>query len=296
MTGFARVQRAVPGLGVASVSLRAVNGRFLDLRLHLSRDLGEFEPRARELVQQYIKRGTIDISVTVQSRLSGHAEWQLNEPAARAWLKAAHKLRLAIGAAEEPTLQDALRVSDLLVAREREPVSSKEMSGLASVLQSGLEKLNRERTREGRATGRLLRDQLVTLKRHVVKIRLRRERLSGEVEARVSARLQEIFGSLRGMGSEEKLDRSRLLHEAAFALDRMDITEELARLNVHIGTVESWLRGSMCEGKKLDFYTQELLREINTIGSKSHDGTITREVVEAKSVIERIREQVQNIE
>jgi uncharacterized protein (TIGR00255 family) len=288
MTGYGAGSASFPG-GRVSVELRAVNHRFLELKTMLPRDFLPWEKDLRELVEAQIKRGKIDLMLTLSGKSPGTYTVQLNLDLARAYQGALTRLRHELGLKGEADLNLLAAHSELFQISEKPQPTTAEVEATKQALQRALTTLERQRLREGKFLQRDLRTRVSALgkirrlvkERSVVTQQAQREKLS-----------QRVMSLLKGMDVEQ----SRLLQEVATLAQKIDITEELVRLDSHLGALSSLLRAHEPVGKRIDFLLQEIQREINTIGAKADDATIRHLVVEAKEEVEKLREQVQNVE
>jgi uncharacterized protein (TIGR00255 family) len=293
MTGYAHAQALADGFSLR-VSVRSVNHRFLDLHLRVPEGFEPLEPRIRQVVRERIRRGHLD--VTLRYELAGPAAVGINQEVAAAYLQAVHALRKQFGIQAEPDLASILRLPGVIGP----PAASldEEIARLEAIvtrcLHEALDKLDRMREQEADALQFEMSGRLSSIASLAAKIETLAERARPEFAKRLELRLKELLG-------EAHLDPARLAQEAALAAERSDISEELTRLASHVRQFESLLNGASDVGKKLDFLLQEMQRESNTLLSKTPgndaDGLeITALGLEIKSQIEKLREQVQNIE
>jgi uncharacterized protein (TIGR00255 family) len=293
MTGYAQAQAVESGWSLR-ISVRSVNHRFLDLRLHVPEGFEPVEPRIRQIVRERVRRGHLD--VTLHFELAGAAAIGINEEVAAAYMQAVNSLRKQFGIQAEPDLASLLRLPGVIGA----PAASldQEMARLeaavARCLGEALDTLDLMREREADALREEMSPRLGGIARLASKVAVLAERARPAFARRLESRLRELLG-------EAQLDPARLAQEAALAAERSDVSEELARLGSHVRQFESLLTGAADAGKKMDFLLQEMQREANTLLSKTPgveaDGLeITGLALEIKSEIEKIREQVQNIE
>ena len=293
MTGYGLCRANTQDLSL-EISIRAVNGRFLETRFHLPKHYYLFEADLKKKLSEYVVRGTIDIYIN--RKLKNNASTSkvvINSKLAQEYLKSFKKL------AKELKLNDAIRFElisrqpDVIHVEEQDGLNTHEVALLKKAFDAALKKLDIEKSREGLALKKDLQKNLKELQRYIQKIsKLRDEAnkvLQQKFETKIKSRLPK---EAAGHG----VDAQRITQEIVIQLEKADINEELTRLAEHTKNFEKITELEKVEGKKLDFYTQELLREVNTIGSKSQIAGITESVVEAKTLIERIREQVQNIE
>jgi uncharacterized protein (TIGR00255 family) len=300
MTGFGRVSNRTKRDAKASdstpaeidVSVRAVNGRYLEMRFHLPREYAGLESDFKSQLTQIFSRGTIDIYVN-RVAATKHASVEVNGELALEWATAYRKLGSALALKGEPSLDWITRIPDVMTVRESGELTTEEATEAKALIQKAAEACDAERTREGQALS-------AELERHCAGL----EALSGQIEglkAEANSELEQRYRDrlatgLQKFGVGAHIDEQRIAQEIVIQLDRADISEEIQRLTEHIKAYRSLLKHADPQGKKLDFYAQELLREVNTIGSKSHIAKLTSLVVEAKTLVERIREQVQNCE
>lgn len=293
MTGYG-LCRAQTNEVSLEISIRAVNGRFFETRFHLPKPYFIFESDLKKRLGVYALRGTVDIYISRKLKAS-HSTGKvvINTRLAQEYLKSFKKL------AKDLKLNDAIRFdlisrqTDVILMEEVDSLNPQEVALLKKAFEVALKKFESEKIREGAALKKDLSKNLKDLQKHVTKISKLRDDankyLQEKFEAKIKARLpKEVVG--------QSVDPLRISQEIVIQLEKADINEELIRLTEHLKNFEKLIEGAVVEGKKLDFYTQELLREVNTIGSKSQVAGITESVVEAKTLIERIREQVQNIE
>ena len=293
MTGYAQA-RAVESGWSLRVTIRAVNHRFLDLHLRIPEGFEPLEPRIRQILRERVRRGHLDF--TLHHELAGPSAVGVNHDVAAAYLKAVNSLRKEFGIQTEPDLASILRLPGVIGAAAASLEGELERLEIvvARCLTEALDKLDRMREQEASH----LREEMSARLRHIAALTANLETLAEGARPafakRLAARLQELLG-------ETPLDPARLAQEASIAAERSDVSEELARLRSHVQQFESLLAGAADVGKKLDFLLQEMQRESNTLLSKTpgNDAAgldITRLGLEIKSEIEKLREQVQNIE
>ena len=288
MTGYGRATASIGAEGQIEVAVRALNGRFFEPRIHAPREYASFESEVKKALSKRFARGTIDVYVN-RTGTFGEVTAVVKVEVARAWLKGAVELRAALGLKDEPTLDQVLRHADAVQASERGEVGEAEKTALLTAITQASDACLGEREREGQA----LRVELIRLLTHLEQSSEKIESLRDEANAALATRYRE---RLQKFAVEAVVEPQRIAQEIAALLERADISEEIARLREHLATYRKLLDASDAQGKKMDFYAQELLRETNTIGSKSQASRLTDEVVQAKALIERVREQVQNVE
>jgi uncharacterized protein (TIGR00255 family) len=293
MTGYAQA-RAVENGWSLRVSIRSVNHRFLDLHLRVPEGFEPVEPGIRQIIRERVRRGHLD--VTIHYEIEGPSAVGVNHEVAAAYLKAANSLRAQFALASEPDVAAILRLPGVIgpPAASLEEEMAKLEGVVSRCLAEALDKL--DRMREGEANH--LREEMSSRLRKIAAlastIAVLAERARPAFAQRLETRLKELLG-------EAQLDPARLAQEAALAAERSDVSEELARLGSHVQQYEALLSGGADVGKKLDFLLQEMQRETNTLlsktpGNEAEGLEITRGALEIKSEIEKLREQVQNIE
>jgi len=294
MTGFAHAQ-AEDASWTVSVTVKSLNHRFLDLHLRLPAELEPSEPRLREQVRGQVARGHLDIQFQVDSR--ARRALRVDEEYVRAYLELYNRLERQHSLGGEPDLMAVLRMPGVVRSGEREaPADETERLGALAgrALEEALGRLNEMRRAEGAALERELRERLQAVVEGQKQLVRLGERALPACHRRLAERLQELL-------KPTALDPARLAQEAAYLAERSDVSEELTRLASHADQFAQVLGSDGGVGKRLDFLLQEMNREANTILSKSSglqaDGLeMTRLGLEIKAQIERLREQVQNVE
>lgn len=287
MTGFGASQVSSKGVEMEA-RIRSVNGRFLDIRCHLPKEYLAQELELKKRIGRAFRRGTVDLYVTRRWVTNGEVgEVVVNKKMAHKWLKAYDSLAKEVGLIESLSLRELGALPEVILYQEDNIEYEEEKTRLIKCVDGAIKACLRERVREGKALKSELGGLLDALGQSCSEM----TRLSAEANQHLRKKLEQ--GWLR---LNKEVDPQRVAQEIVFYLDRADITEELVRLQEHLKSVRQMVKAADCEGKKLDFYTQELLREINTVGSKSQIPELTQQVVDAKSLVEKIKEQVQNIE
>lgn len=294
MTGYSKV-RSEEGDFTLSVSIKSTNHRFLDLQVRLPFGLEPLEPVLRNVVKDHVTRGHVEVQVSLER--AGSIELQVDQKLLGAYLAALQRVQREFGFSSEPDLVALLRIPGMVTSANGE-FSAQEIQRFQGVLErvarQTLERLNEMRGREGEALGRDVRTRLQRLAALEKTVSALAQEMPELYRRRVEKRLQEILGNV-------EVDRSRVAQEVAFLASRSDIAEELTRFRSHLDQIERLLEESSEVGKKLDFLLQEMNREANTLLSKTTDVPevgleITRQAIEMKTEIEKLREQAQNIE
>ena len=293
MTGYAHAQVAEHGWSLR-ISVRSVNHRFLDLHLRVPEGFEPIEPRIRQIVRERVRRGHLD--VTLHYDLAGPAAVGVNREVAAAYLQAVNSLREEFSIETQPDLAAILRLPGVIgpPAASIEEELTRLESAVTRCLVESLDKLDRMREDEANH----LREEMSARLRNITELALQVEPLAESARPAFARRLEL---RLKDLLAEAQLDPTRLAQEAAIAAERSDVSEELTRLRSHVQQFESLLAGASDIGKKLDFLLQEMQRETNTLlsktpGNEAEGLEITRYALEMKSEIEKLREQVQNIE
>jgi uncharacterized protein (TIGR00255 family) len=290
MTGFARTEGAA-GNASWHWELRSVNGRGLDLRLRLPTGAESLEPQVREAAARYLTRGSVTISLSAENR-GGTQEIRLNEPALRQVLKATERIRQLTDAAP-PRADGLIAIKGVIEVVERVESAEETTARVHVMLESleqGLRALVQARAAEGARLKAVLGANLDEIARLVTFV----EASPARQPAAIEARLKEQLGRL--LEGANMLDPVRLHQEAVLIATRADVEEELKRLKGHIAAARELLDEQGAVGRKFDFLAQEFNREANTLCSKANDVDITRAGLALKTVIDQMREQVQNIE
>ena len=290
MTGYGRGEENFDGLQV-TVELRSVNNRYLDCAVKMPRAYIFAEDAIKSKIQGAVGRGKVDVFVTIARSGGDDAVVTVNEGLARGYVQALERLqKLGDGAIKKRySAADLARFPDVLTVEKRAEDLEQVKERLLAVLDRAMDDFNAMRGVEG---GRLSADILGradTIERLLAEIEARSPRTVEDYRARLEAKMRDVL-------QNTQIDEGRLLTEAAIFADKVAVDEETVRLHSHLGQLRELLGAGGAVGRKLDFLIQEFNREANTIGSKCSDMEITRRVVDMKAEIEKIREQVQNLE
>ena len=292
MTGYGEASYQSDTLHLA-IELRAVNNRYLKVSLRASEPYNLLEPEFEKVIRRVVRRGTIQVHVRCQRQLSPQ-DYQINGVALQSYATQLRELSGKIGLAEEGhvLLSQVLALPGVVP----EPATAayrpeEEWPILEKVLDQALGRLQAMRQEEGRAMAQEMLQMRDHIGQELEHIRARVPRVAGLYRDRLLERVRSLLGEL-----DVQIDRSDLIKEVAIFAERSDIAEEVVRLASHLDQFQEIINEPESAGRKLEFLTQEMFRETNTIGSKAGDVEISRHVVEIKSVLEKIRELVQNIE
>ncbi|MER3523434.1 MAG: YicC family protein [Ignavibacteria bacterium] len=288
MTGYGRGEASTKGIAVA-VELRSVNSRFLEVSARLPRSLSIRENEIKEIIRKRISRGKITLVAVVEHANDGAIPVRINTSAAKGYYKLLNQLRKTVRIKAPVTLQHLLQFSEVLEPVELENTDEKEWSLLEQALSQAIENLLLMKRNEGEELGKDFRHRIGLVEQKLTAI----ERLSAEQIPAQRLRLRERVKQLL---ERETIDEDRLEMELALLADRLDVTEECVRFRSHNKFFLEALTTDEAAGRKLNFLIQEMNREANTIGSKCNSSEIAHLVVEIKEELERIREQLQNIE
>jgi uncharacterized protein (TIGR00255 family) len=288
MTGYGRGEAR--GARVTLVAeARSLNHRFIETSIKLPRGLTAYEPEVRRLVQDRIARGRLDLTATLRRTAGGTASVRTDVPLGLQYARGARALAEAAGLDPEISVADLVRLPGVVTVEDVEEEDGEGAVLLKTAVDEALEELCRMRQAEGAALARDLGLHIDTLDAWVRQL----DALLPAALARILARLRERVQSIL---AETPADPGRLAQEVATWAARSDVAEELARLASHLAQCRALLADGGAIGRQLDFLTQELHREVNTIASKADDAELVARVLEARTLVERIREQVQNIE
>jgi len=290
MTGFGQAQSAASGCMI-QIDVKSVNHRYCEIAIRLPKEWHAFEEAARKAASDHVKRGRVDLFVSVQrqeeSRKAALVNWTLVD----GYMQAAELMRERYGLKDELTLPHLLQLADVVTLQDERLTLDEQLEALFhGCLSDALQQLVAMREREGAALAQDLLARLQELDRLYDAIRVRAPIVSAEYGLKLKSRVQEWIGD------SEAADEGRLLTEIALFADRCSVDEELTRLHSHFEQFRMLLQSDEPVGRKLDFLIQELNREVNTIGSKANDAEIALHVIDMKAELEKMREQVQNIE
>ena len=288
MTGYGRARQERNGRNI-TVEVRSVNNRYLDCTVKMPRAYIFAEDAMKALVQKYISRGKVDVFVTVDAVTADQTVVQVNEPLARSYYQALSRLREMFSLEDELSASTLARFPDVLAVTKAEEDLEMISADICAVLEEALTAHRQMRSVEGEKLFSDIAGRADTIESVVAKVEERSPQTVSEYRARLEAKMREVLQSTT-------IDESRILTEAAIFADKIAVDEETVRLRSHLSQLLTMLSGDEPVGRKLDFLIQEVNRECNTIGSKCNDLTIARDVVNMKAEVEKIREQVQNIE
>ena len=287
MTGFGQGSASGETFKVR-VDIRTVNNRFLDIQLRMSQELASLEVNLKKQIQARLKRGRVDVTIAVEQMRQ--AKFEINRPLVAGYLSALAVMKSEFNLADEPSLELVAKLQGALqVSQNESGLDETLVAGVAEALDNALDALTEMRAVEGEELGRELIARLHNIERQVPVIELEAVKLPEIYRERLLKRLQDVMNLAQ-------IDETRLAQEVVQLVDRSDISEELTRLKSHVIQMREAVNAEDEIGKRLDFILQEMNREANTILSKSNDLAISDAAIVIKTEVEKLREQVQNVE
>ncbi len=288
MTGYGSAKGTVEGIEI-SVELKSVNNKFLDTAVRMPRSFLFAEETIKQAVSAHISRGKVDVFVTVDSSMADDMLVRVNEPLLKGYLDALGLISDRYGLADDISVMGVSRLPDVLSVEKKELDADAVAGSLRSIAEKALCDFDRMRMTEGEKLKADVLTKLENIEGYVSVIEQSSPVTVREYRERLLGKLNEVLGS-------SGIDESRILTEAAIFADRIAVDEETVRLRSHISQLRQMLEAGSPIGRKMDFLLQEFNREANTTGSKCQSSDIAHVVVDLKSEIEKIREQIQNIE
>ncbi len=288
MTGFGRGEGETT-LGKVVAEIRSINHRYCEINLKLPKRFTPLEARIKEMIRAEVARGRIDVAIKLDATGEGKVQLVVDLPLAEQYYKALQILKETFQLRGEITLEHLSGAKDLINAREEVGDVEPYWEEIDPILKQSIKDMDQMKRTEGVALERDLRQRMDRISRFLAETRVRFPMTLNVFQERFKEKLRTLLE-----GTE--LDPARFQQEVAFWVERTDITEEMVRAESHIAQFQALLESGEPVGRKMDFLLQEIHREANTISSKVNDAEISQKVVEIKSEIEKIREQVQNIE
>ena len=288
MTGYGRGETDHRGTKF-SVELNSVNRKQSDIVINLPRDLAELEPRIRQTINESISRGRTNANIAFHSGANGVRNLALDTELARSYHEAMRALQKELSAPGEINISTILQAPGVMRLPEQAVSAEEAWPAIDRALRAALADLIKMREREGKHLAKDLIHRLKAIRKNLKEVRT----LHPDVVKRYRAAL---LDRIQKAGLPIATDDERLLKEVSFFADRADVSEELTRLESHLAQFAHHLRRSEPVGRALEFITQEIFRELNTLGAKANDAAISQRVVACKAELEKIREQVQNLE
>ena len=288
MTGYGSAKGSVEGLQI-TVELKSVNNRYLDVSVRLPRSWLFAEDAVKSAVQRHISRGKVDVFISVDSADGGDMNVKVNEALLRGYLEALQHIAEEYKLPNDATALAVSRFPDVLIVEKKDLDADAISSGILDIAEQALRDFDAMRLREGEKLRDDVLQRLDTIDALVGMVERESPKTAAEYRARLEAKMAEVLGTAG-------IDENRILAEAAIFADHIAVDEETVRLRSHMSQLKTMINGSSPTGRKIDFLIQEFNREANTIGSKCQSSDIAHTVVDLKSEIEKIREQIQNIE
>ncbi len=288
MTGFGDA-RGVKNGKTYTVEIRSLNQRFFDLQVRISSDLHALEAEIKKLLQTEIVRGKVTVFIGIDPSNNSEADLSVDTARAKFYASALKKLAKNLKIKDDISTRDLLSFSDVFKVEKKEVDLKKAWNDMRPVIEKALKSFISSREKEGRVLEKDVEERLRAIVKHVRRIEEMAKDLPGKYKQKLERQVKDLTSGL-------VLDEEKLMKEMAIMAERSDVTEEIVRLLNHIDLFQKTLKEKGDIGKRLDFVMQEMNRETNTIGSKCSDFGVASEVVEIKSELEKIREQIQNIE
>jgi len=289
MTGFGRGNSSAGGIKV-ECETKSVNSRYTNISIRMPQVFQPEELAIKEIVQQYIQRGKINVYVRVDESERGVPDVTYNPQLISGYAKLLNEIRDTAQITEPLSLQDLLKFDDILQSREEdEETLQLTFKLIKEALITSLENLNQMRAQEGEQLENDIRQRLDDIEKALTSIKKASEGSTREYQEQLTERLEKLL-------DEDRIDKERLELEIAIIADKIDITEEMVRLESHIKFFNEALERDEPVGRRLNFLLQEMNREVNTIGSKANNSHISQSAVDIKENLEKLREQIQNIE
>lgn len=289
MTAYAGASYMESGIQ-CDVEMRTYNSKHLDIALYMHRSFNRFEERIKQSISEKLARGRIEVRIDIQERTEDDALFDLDLPRAESYYNALKRLQDHFGLSSDISLETLLGARDIIVPSEKKTDDALIESTLSQALDTALDQLELMRSREGENLAADLMDRLATIENTLDLVEVDASGLPVLYRERLMERISALTSGMDG------LDPVRLAQEAAILADRSDISEEIVRARSHCTLFREAMESDEPVGKKLNFLIQEFNREFNTMGSKAGRAALSHKIVDLKSELEKIREQVQNIE
>lgn len=288
MTGYGSASGSAQGFNI-SVELKSVNNRFLDTSVRIPRSFMFAEEAVKAAVQRHISRGKVDVFVTVDSAGTDEVCVKVNESLLKGYVAAVRQIAQEYGLNDDISAMSVARFPEVLTVEKADIDTEAVAAAIGELTELALEDFDKMRLREGEKLRDDVLNRLQTIESLVSTVERSAPETVRAYQSRLEQKMQEVLGTAG-------IDESRILTEAAIFADHIAVDEETVRLRSHMSQLKQMVEGSSPTGRKIDFLVQEFNREANTIGSKCQNSAIAHTVVDLKSEIEKIREQIQNIE
>lgn len=289
MTGFGRGEASANGI-TATLEIKSLNSRYCDISIRLPQALQDYELKLRELVQEKVERGKVNVNVRLDMQATGEPEVTFDKKLLKGYRDLLQTMQKEAGIEEPIRLEHLMNFNEIFVSRETDEETIEACWELVkNAAGDALKNLNRMRHQEGEQLKNDLDSRVQHIDDHL-------ETIKTLVKDRVPEARDKLLERIQSLIDDDSFDKERLELEVAVLADKMDVTEEIVRLQSHIKFFRQALGQNQSVGRRLNFLLQEMNREINTIGSKANSSEISHHVVQVKETLEKIREQVQNIE
>ena len=288
MTGYGRSRQVLDGREI-TVEIRSVNHRYLEYSARIPRMYGYLEEKLKTFLQSSVSRGKVEVTVSIQNLTGGDTVVQINQALAKGYLDAMRSQAETLGLQDDLTLSTLTRFNDVFTLQKLEEDQQVIWNGVEQVAKQALDQFLEMRRREGDRLKQDITQKLAVLAEHVAAVEEQSPKTVAAYRQRLLQKMEELL-------ADRCIDQQRILMEAGLYAEKIAVDEEAVRLKSHLDQFAQMMEQAGPVGRKLDFLVQEINRETNTIGSKAQDLAVTRRVVEMKSEIEKIREQIQNIE
>lgn len=288
MTGYGRAAQTIAGMAV-TVEIKSVNHRYFEFSSRTPRTYGFLDEKLKSFVQAMVSRGKVECSVQIESLEEAEVQVHLNASLAQGYLQAFSELAVRFGLENDVRVSTLSRYSDIFSIHKTEADEEKVWEAVRTVTAEALDRFIEMRLREGERLREDILSRADAILDHVTYIESRSPETVREYNEKLLARMQTVLEGAQ-------VDEQRILLEAAIYADKVAVAEETVRLRSHIDQLREFFNAQEAVGRKLDFLVQEINREANTIGSKAQDVEIARRVIDVKAEVEKIREQIQNIE
>ncbi len=287
MTGYGQVAYNL-GDGTLSVEVKTLNSKFLDLSLRLPKKYSEKELELRNLIADKLERGKVSLSIEFQNGVKQEIRHQYNEELFVSYFNELKKLADKVGASQDSLFQMALNSPDVVQANGKEELDPAEWERVRTMLNEAIGKCDHFRNEEGKSLEDKLRGYIENIRQGLIEVEQIDPKRIEKIRSRIKGNITDFFGS-------EGFDANRLEQEIIFYIEKLDIHEERVRLKTHLDYFIKGMSEKQSSGKKLGFISQEIGREINTIGSKANDAEMQKHVVMMKEELEKIKEQLSNV-
>lgn len=289
MTGFGRGEHSSNGFQI-TVELKTLNSRYLDTTLRTPKSLQDYEIKIKEIIQKKLSRGKVHININVEKKDESTTRIAFNSEMVKAYGKMLEEIKFLANIREPVTIRDVLRFEEIFESRNPEEGQIDEIwKNTELALSDAISMLNKMRKQEGKELKKDLLNQINGIADII-------EEVTQLSEKRIPDVREKLHTRIKNMVSDDKFDPERMEMEIAILVDKMDVNEEIIRLQSHLKFFLEALEQNEPVGRRLNFLCQEINRELNTIGSKANDSVISQHIVLGKEKLEQIREQVQNIE